>query len=79
MLRLMQLRIGNLVRHKSGGPIMMIDLTPPENIWLLRQRSDYPLGCVWTEAGKRKFAAFRPSDLQPVYADGSPRNYDNET
>jgi uncharacterized protein YodC (DUF2158 family) len=72
----MRLRTGNLVRHKSGGPIMMIDMVPPEGIWLLNP--DFECGCVWMEDRARKSAVYRISHLQAVYADGSPRNFDKE-
>jgi hypothetical protein len=35
-------------------------------------------GCVWVEDRLQKFATFRTSQLQAVYADGTLRNYDNE-
>jgi uncharacterized protein YodC (DUF2158 family) len=73
----MWLRPGNLVRHKSGGPIMMIDGVTPEGMWLLDPR-DYWCSCVWVEDRVRKGGTFRSSHLQTVYADGSPRNYDEE-
>jgi uncharacterized protein YodC (DUF2158 family) len=73
----MRFRVGNLVKHKSGGPIMMIDLAPPEDIWLL-DPSNHPCGCIWVEDRARKFATFGSGHLQAVYADGSPRDYDQE-
>jgi uncharacterized protein YodC (DUF2158 family) len=72
----MRLRAGNLVRHKSGGPIMVIDMVLPEGVRVLDP--DVPYGCSWTEDRGQKSAVFRASHLQAVYADGSPRNYDDE-
>jgi hypothetical protein len=72
----MRLRSGNLVRHKSGGPIVMVDLAPPESLWLIDP--DFECWCIWVEDRVRKSAGHRASHLQPVYADGSPRNYDDE-
>jgi len=34
--------------------------------------------CTWVENGTKKAATFRESQLQCVYADGTPRNYDGE-
>ena len=73
----MWLRPGNLVRHKGGGPIMMIDLVTPEEMPLIDRR-DYLCSCVWVEDRVQKGGTFRSSHLQTVYADGSPRNYDEE-
>lgn len=72
----MYLRPGNLVRHKSGGPIMMIDdLASIEGMW---GSYDADHQCTWVENGIRKFGTFRASQLQCVYLDGTPRNYDEE-
>lgn len=72
----MYLRPGNLVRHKSGGPIMMIDdLVSIEGFW---GSDDAYHQCAWVEDGIRKFGTFRASQLQCVYLDGTPRNYDQE-
>ena len=70
-------RPGNLVKHKSGGPIMMIEIAPPEGMWLVNP-TDFECYCVWVEDRVRKGGVFRLSHLQPVYADGSPRNYGEE-
>ena len=43
----MRLRPGNLVMHKSGGPIMMIERVWPEHLWLSK-RSNYPCDFVVT-------------------------------
>jgi uncharacterized protein YodC (DUF2158 family) len=72
----MFLRPGNLVRHKSGGPIMMID--DRESIGGWRGPDDPQHQCTWVENGTKKAATFRASQLQSVCADGTPRNYDNE-
>ncbi|MEH2525913.1 uncharacterized protein YodC (DUF2158 family) [Bradyrhizobium sp. AZCC 2176] len=72
----MRLRVGNLVKHKSGGPIMMVDAAPPDGMRLLD--GDVYCSCVWVESRVRKFRTFRFSHLETVYADGSPRNYDAE-
>ena len=56
---------------------MMIDMVPPEGLWSLDPR-DCPCGCIWVEDREQKFATFRATHLQSVYADGSPRNYDEE-
>jgi uncharacterized protein YodC (DUF2158 family) len=73
----MILRPGNLVRHKSGGPIMMIDdlISRDEFTWNVR---DAPHDCTWLENGVKKTGSFRASELQCVYADETPRNYDGE-
>jgi uncharacterized protein YodC (DUF2158 family) len=73
----MILRPGNLVRHKSGGPIMMVDdsVSHKENRW------GYNAGrheCTWLENGVKKIGGFHFSELQCVHADGTPRNYDDE-
>jgi uncharacterized protein YodC (DUF2158 family) len=73
----MWLRPGNLIRHKSGGPIMMIGAAPPEGMWLVNP--DFECHCIWVEDRVRKRGVFRVSHLQSVYADGSPRSYENET
>jgi hypothetical protein len=39
---------------------------------------DFECWCVWVEDRVRKAGVFRLSHLQTVYADGSPRNYDEE-
>ncbi|MCG2642446.1 MULTISPECIES: hypothetical protein [Bradyrhizobium] len=73
----MFLRPGNLVRHKSGGPIMMIDdQVSIEGMW--GSYDDPHHQCAWVENGIKKFGTFRASQLQCVYADGTPRNYDEE-
>lgn len=75
----MILRPGNLVRHKSGGPIMMIDDLISKDqfkgVWGIH---DAPHDCTWHENGVKKVGSFRPSELQSVYADGTPRDYDTE-
>ncbi|MFK4502117.1 uncharacterized protein YodC (DUF2158 family) [Bradyrhizobium japonicum] len=73
----MRLRPGNLVTHKSGGPIMMIERVWPEHLWL-SNRSNYPCDCIWVEDRVQKAATFPVLDLQAVHADGSPRSYDTE-
>jgi len=70
----MQLRLGNLVRHKSGGPIMIVDFVSPHE-----EGADPQIGCYWIENGARKSAYLRLWTLQAVHADGSPRNYDDES
>ncbi len=72
----MRLRAGNLVRHISDGPILMIDMTMPEGARALGP--DVPSGCSWTEDRVQKSAVFRASHLQAVYADGSSRDYDKD-
>lgn len=72
----MILRPGNLVRHRSGGPIMMVDdLISREGVWGI---PDPTHDCTWLENGIKKIGSFRASELQSVYADGTPRNYDDE-
>lgn len=64
-----EIRVGNLVRHKSGGPIMLVSS-------LLRDWGRPPFAeCVWVEDGKRRYNKFQLDSLQTVYADGSQRNY----
>jgi hypothetical protein len=72
----MWLRPGNLVRHKSGGPIMMVDVAPFEGMGMLPP--DPECWCVWVEDRVKKGGIFRVSHLETVYADGSPRNYEHE-
>jgi uncharacterized protein YodC (DUF2158 family) len=73
----MILRPGNLVRHKSGGPIMMVDdLISREQFERNSFLRDAPHDCTWLEDGIKKIGSFRPSELQCVYADGTPRSYD---
>jgi hypothetical protein len=67
----MWIRTGNLVRHKAGdGPIMFVEKVTPFVA---------TCSCVWVEDGVRKAAQFPASTLQTVYADGTPRDYDDET
>lgn len=73
----MRLKPGNLVTHKSGCPIMLIDRVWPEHLWLMN-RSDYPCDCTWVEDRVPRAATFLATQLRPVYADGSPRSYDEE-
>lgn len=74
----MRLRSGNLVMHKSGGPIMMIERVSPEDMWLAN-RSNYPCDCIWVEDRVKKSATFFASYLQAVFADGASRNYDGKS
>jgi len=68
----MRLRPGNLVRHRSGGPIMIVDREVPHS-------SLEPfVSCFWVEAGQRNAASFKEDSLQVVNGDGSPRD-DDET
>ena len=70
----MWFRDGNLVRHKSGGPIMIVDKAFPE-----RWRNWVPwISCVWVVNGQKNVTFFHAGELQTVYADGTPRNYDDE-
>lgn len=66
-----EIRVGNLVRHKSGGPIMLVSNLPPPK-W---GRWTAFAECVWVEDGKRQINTFPLNILQTVYADGSQRNY----
>jgi uncharacterized protein YodC (DUF2158 family) len=66
-------RVGNLVRHKSGGPIMIV-----EDVWVGVGTSSPELTCTWVEDRERKFARFKGDMVETVYADGSPRDYTNE-
>ena len=70
----MQLRVGNLVRHKSGGPIMMVSRVLPR----LPMMAFFKYECTWVEDNKKLVEEFDEKLLQTVYADGSPRNYDDE-
>jgi uncharacterized protein YodC (DUF2158 family) len=72
-LRRNKARIGNLVRHKSGGPIMMVDTEPQDSIV-----GPVPFHCTRVEDGHKKSQRFWPQVLQLVYADGTPRSYDSE-
>jgi uncharacterized protein YodC (DUF2158 family) len=63
-------RPGNLVQHKSGGPIMMVASEPGVG------RGDDRYPCVWVENGERRYASFHLSSLQqPLNADGVPLEY----
>lgn len=75
----MILRPGNLVRHRSGGAIMMVDdLISRERFGRSSFVRDAPHYCTWLENGTKKISSFHPSELQCAYADGTPRNYDDE-
>jgi uncharacterized protein YodC (DUF2158 family) len=68
-------RPGNLVRHKSGGPIMMVDdLIPREQFRGTLGFHDASHDCTWLENGVARSGSFRAS----VYADGTPRNHGEE-
>ena len=68
----MILRPGNLVRHKSGGPIMMVDdLVSREQFKGMFGFHYAPHDCTWLENGVKKIGSFRASELQSVYADGT--------
>lgn len=51
---------GDLVRLKSGGPVMTVDGYAPG--------SSGKLSCVWFEGSEHKRAAFRPEALVPAEA-----------
>jgi uncharacterized protein YodC (DUF2158 family) len=65
-------KLGNLVRHRSGGPIMVVDQD------VLRSSVEPKVYCAWTEAGERHHASFQERELQAVHGDGTPRNYSSE-
>jgi hypothetical protein len=66
----MWIRAGNLVRHKvGGGPIMYVQFAPSLSDWC---------HCVWVEDRMRKYECFPVGALYTVYADGTPRDYDEE-
>lgn len=65
-------RLGNLVRHRSGGPIMVVDQD------VLRSSMEPKVYCAWTEAGERRHACFKEGELQAVHGDGTPRDYGSE-
>ncbi len=67
---MIEFRIGNLVKHKLGGPIMVINGTSkgaPGKFALYT--------CTWVEDGQKKQEILSGQLLQHVYADGSPRDY----
>jgi uncharacterized protein YodC (DUF2158 family) len=64
------LRPGNLVRHKSGGPIMMVDREVPS-----LDAIEPSVSCTWVEDRQHRFAFFKIGTLQTVHADGAPRDY----
>jgi uncharacterized protein YodC (DUF2158 family) len=66
------LKPGNLVRHLSGGPIMMIE--KPSSWTIFEPR----YSCVWVENGRPQYGHFHLGSLQTVYADGTPRDYTKE-
>jgi uncharacterized protein YodC (DUF2158 family) len=65
-------RLGNLVRHRSGGPIMVVDREVPHSSIEPR------VGCVWIEAGERRHASFKEGELHAVHGDGRPRTHHAE-
>jgi uncharacterized protein YodC (DUF2158 family) len=67
----MRLRVGNLVKLKLGGPIMMVTWGPVRG-------PDINCECTWVEDRQTRYARFPEHALQAVYVDGSPRNYDDE-
>ncbi|MCK1401260.1 DUF2158 domain-containing protein [Bradyrhizobium sp. 4] len=62
-------KLGDFVRHKSGGPIMVVDQE------VFRSSIEPTIRCAWIEAGKRHHASFKEGELQPVHGDGTPRGY----
>jgi len=66
-------RVGNLIRHKSGGPIMTVEYVHKLGLGL-----PPVLDCVWVESRQRKFSSFPGDMVEAVYADGSPREYSKE-
>ena len=62
MTEMHSFRVGNLVKHKSRGPMMVV-----EGVWDHRM-----------EGRERKFASFESDMVEPVHGDGSPRGYSNE-
>jgi uncharacterized protein YodC (DUF2158 family) len=55
----MILKPGNLVRHKSGGPIMLVDdLISPEQFRESSFILDAPHDCTWLENGIKKIGSF---------------------
>ena len=72
MFAAMWLRPGNLIRHKSGGPIMVVDRE-------VSHSSNEPVvSCVWVEAGQRHCASFKEGTLQAVGGDGLPRSHESD-
>ena len=65
------LRPGNLVRHKSGGPIMMVTMAYPR----LPMMRHVKYECTWIDSQQKMVADFEEELLQPVYADGSARPF----
>jgi uncharacterized protein YodC (DUF2158 family) len=60
-------RAGNLVRHRSGGPIMMVERVGWGSIT-----------CIWVENCEQKYGKFHEGTVLAVYADGSTRDYNSE-
>ncbi len=56
------LRLGNLVRHKSGGPIMVVDRE------VFRSPLEPLISCVWVEARQRHHASFKEGTLKQCMA-----------
>jgi hypothetical protein len=50
---------------------MMVDWAPAHPV-------QTEVGCIWVEDGQTKAGHFQPTVLQTVYADGTPRNYEDE-
>jgi uncharacterized protein YodC (DUF2158 family) len=65
-----EIRAGNLVRHKSGGPIMMVEAVRKADMMTSAFAE-----CVWVENNQRRHNKFHLDAIQVVYADGSPRDY----
>jgi uncharacterized protein YodC (DUF2158 family) len=69
-VRQIAIRTGNLVRHKSGGPIMMVEeIRKPDML------TPAFAECVWVENRQLRHNKFHLDALQTVYANGSPRDY----
>jgi hypothetical protein len=67
----MCIRPGNLVKYRVGdSPIMYVEDVSHWN--------DRKCLCVWVEDRVQKKDSFASGALQTVYADGTPRNYDEE-
>jgi uncharacterized protein YodC (DUF2158 family) len=53
-MKVPRLRPGNLVRHKTGGPIMMVTRTYPHHSMMWRIRYQ----CTWVEGNQKTVADF---------------------
>jgi uncharacterized protein YodC (DUF2158 family) len=69
-VRDIEFKLGNLVRHKPGSPVMMID-----GSFCSGKMVDALVDCVWMEDKAKRSVSFPFSELNLVFADGTPRDH----